>query len=135
MKHTIEHNGKQKVVNIPDEYLTHARSVLKLSLREAVDMWLCDNDYMVNEEQQKLTNKAQAAGVNLRAVAEKKPRKAPVRKPDDIKRSLIAALHEFIGGQDGITNAEVTNIERVIAFSIGEDQYELTLSKKRKPKA
>ena len=33
-----------------------------------------------------------------------------------------------------VKNVQVTNIERIIAFSIGDDNYELTLSKKRKPK-
>ena len=84
-------------------------------------------------------NKINGAG---RQVADgKKKRKAPVRKPDETKRALIRELNDFLsslGNDDGplnmIHDIEVTNIERVIAFSIGDDKYELTLSKKRKPK-
>ena len=32
-------------------------------------------------------------------------------------------------------NVEITNAERMIAFSIGDEKYEITLIQKRKPKA
>ena len=133
MKHTVQlENGKSKVVDIPDQWLSAQRSNLGITMREAIDLWLFDHDYTSNEEAEKLTAKAGNGG--MRVQGEKKPRKAPTRKPDDIKRAVIAALGEFIAQQDGVKNVSVTNIERVIAFSIGEDNYELTLSKKRKPK-
>ena len=85
-----------------------------------------------------LTEKAKANGVNTagRAQGEKKPRKAPKRKPDETKRELIRLLADLLmeTEEPAIENVEVTNIERMIAFSIGDDKYELTLSKKRKPK-
>ena len=132
MKHTIEVKGKQKVIEIPNEWISSQRSNLGISVKEAIDLWLFDHDYTTNAEAEALTAKAGNGG--MRVQGEKKPRKAPVRKPDEIKRALIAALAEFMQSQEGVKDAQVTNIERVIAFSIGDDNYELTLSKKRKPK-
>lgn len=133
MKHTVDlGNGKSKVVDIPTEWLAAQRSNLGLSMPEAIDLWLFDHDLATNEEAEKLTAKAGNGG--MRVQGEKKPRKAPTRKPDEIKRALIAALGEFMAKQEGVKDVNVTNIERIIAFSIGEDNYELTLAKKRKPK-
>lgn len=136
MKYTFEHNGKQKTVTIEDEWLLKTKSSLKLSTKEAIELWMFDHDYVGNEEADALTEKAKASGAGVRAKGSTK-RKAPTRKPDETKRALIAYLKECVEGAEDIDidNVEVTNIERVIAFSIGDDKYELTLSKKRKPKA
>lgn len=136
MKHTfITAEGREKTVNIPDEVLAQGRKE-RLSVKETIDRYLSDEGYVVDPIVAELTAKAKANGVNTagRAAGEKKPRKAPTRKPDETKRALIQALFEFVDGYAGTDNVEVTNIERMIAFSIGEDKYEITLSKKRKPK-
>ena len=136
MKHTfITAEGREKTVNIPDEVLAQGRKE-HLSVKETIDRYLSDEGYIVDPIVAELTAKAKANGVNTagRASGEKKPRKAPTRKPDETKRALIQALFEFVNGYAGTDNVEVTNIERMIAFSIGEDKYEITLSKKRKPK-
>ena len=46
MKYTLE-NGK--VVNIPDNEIEYNMKTLELSKEEAIDLWLEDNDYQVNE--------------------------------------------------------------------------------------
>lgn len=58
------------------------------------------------------------------------------RKPNATKGGIIAELAEFLekNSQFSIVNLQVTNKERQIAFSIGEDSFELTLVQKRKPK-
>ena len=68
--------------------------------------------------------------------------KSPSRKPDEVKRTLIQSFYQYLmSGQVSdalgvsVQEVEVTNQERVIAFAIGEDNYEITLSKKRKAKA
>lgn len=133
MKYTfINEAGKQQTVVIPDEYIkTNCRN-LKISNKEAIMMYLSDEGYISNDVVEELTAKAKAAGTG--AVGERKARKAPTRKPDEIKRAMIAALAEFVGSQDNVKNCEVTNIERIIAFSIADDNYEIVLQKKRKPK-
>lgn len=137
MKHTfITADGREKTINIPDEELTQGRKE-GLSVKETIERYLSDEGYVVDPTVVELTAKAKANGMNTagRAQGEKKPRKAPQRKPDLVKRMLIEGLSKYMSeAYDEVENVEVTNIERMIAFSIGDDKYELTLSKKRKPK-
>lgn len=137
MKHTfITADGREKTINIPDEELTQGRKE-GLSVKETIERYLSDEGYVVDPTVAELTKKAKANGMNTagRAQGEKKPRKAPQRKPDYVKRMLIEGLSKYMSeAYDEVENVEVTNIERMIAFSIGDDKYELTLSKKRKPK-
>ena len=138
MKHTFVYNGKEKTVNIPDEVLTQGRKE-RLSVKETIERYLSDEGYIVDPTVEELTEKAKANKVNGagRQTADgKKKRKAPVRKPDETKRALIRLLADLLEETEepAIENVEVTNIERMIAFSIGDDKYEVTLSKKRKPK-
>lgn len=136
MKHTfITAEGKERTITIPDEVLAQGRRE-RLSVSETIERFLSDEGYIVDPVVEELTAKAKANGMNTagRAAGEKKPRKAPQRKPDETKRALIAALYEFVDSYAGADNVQVTNIERMIAFSIGDDKYEITLSKKRKPK-
>jgi hypothetical protein len=58
------------------------------------------------------------------------------RKPNATKGGLIQELFEFLSGASSFAteNVEITNKERQVRFSIGEDTFELTLVQKRKPK-
>lgn len=58
------------------------------------------------------------------------------RKPNEAKREIIAGLYEFITNAivDNASDATVTNVERQIAFTLGDESFELTLIQKRKPK-
>ena len=49
---------KGKQVDIPDDELDRFVDQLDISLAEAIDLWLTDNDLEVNEEQEQLDKKA-----------------------------------------------------------------------------
>ena len=59
------------------------------------------------------------------------------RKENPTKAGIIAELAKFLEEQseNACINIEIINKERQIAFTIGENNYELTLVQKRKPKA
>ena len=135
MKYEI--NGK--TVNIPDEVIAKSMQSLIITKDEAIELYLFDNDLLGNEEAEAMTAKAKASGNITRNQGVKAKRKAPERKPDELKRRLIKMLaghlENEMGVEDGwIENAEVTNIERMITFTVGDEKFELTLTKKRKPK-
>ena len=133
-KYTFEIDGVSKTIHIADDVLAQGKKE-GLSTQETIDRYLSDEGYIVDPTVAALTDKAKNNGVNTAGRADgSKKRKAPTRKPDEVKRALIAALNDFICDYNGADNITVTNIERMITFSIGEDNYELTLSKKRKPK-
>lgn len=139
MKYTfITEAGTEKTINIPDSVFVQGRKE-GLSQRDTIDRYLSDEGYIVDPVVAELTQKAKVNGAGVRAKGTE--RKKPTRKPDETKRVLIQmfkeTLDEFGHGDtvlNGIHSVEVTNIERVIAFQIGDDKFELTLSKKRKPK-
>lgn len=128
MKYTFtDKDGKQRTVNIPEEDIRRSKSAFGLSNKEAIDMWLVDEGYLTNPVVEELNAKAANNKVSA-------PRKRSVkRKEDPIKREIIASLFDYM--QDnfkGFNNIIVRNPERIISFSLGEDTYEITLSKKRK---
>lgn len=58
------------------------------------------------------------------------------RKANPTKGGIIAEIAQFLeeNSQFATENVEITNKERMIAFKIGEDSFEITLIQKRKPK-
>ena len=58
------------------------------------------------------------------------------RKANPTKGGIIAELAEFLKEKSEFAteNVEITNKERQIAFKIGDDNFEITLIQKRKPK-
>lgn len=143
MKYTFTaDNGKEKTVSIPDDYIRTNKKNLGLTTKEAIELWLFDNDYIENAEADALTQAALASkGTNR--VGGKSSRKAPVRKPDYTKRTLISEIKNSLeglaldagSGSIEVSNISIPNVERIVRFELGDDTYELTLSKKRKPKA
>lgn len=130
MKYTFtDDQGRPRMVVIPDEYIYTQKKTLGLSNKEAILLYLSDEGIIKNPAVEELTAKAKANGVS----GATKSRKAPKRKEDPVKREIIASLFDYI--QDnfkGFDNIIVRNPERIISFSLGDDTYELTLSKKRK---
>ena len=62
-----------------------------------------------------------------------KPRE---RKANPTKGGIIAEIAAFLSEKSEFAteNVEITNKERMIAFKIGDESYEITLIQKRKPK-
>lgn len=136
MKYTFINGEKQQTVEIPDEIIKKHKRTLGCTTSEAINLFLFDEGYIKNDEVTKLTNKAKANGAGKVKIGCK--RKSPSRKPDEVKRTLIQSFYQYLMSDAlgvSVQEVEVTNQERVIAFAIGEDNYEITLSKKRKAKA
>jgi hypothetical protein len=55
------------------------------------------------------------------------------RKADTTKEGVIQAVFDFLV-ENGYEDCEITNKSKLIAFKIGEDNYEFNLIRKRKPK-
>lgn len=60
------------------------------------------------------------------------------RKPNELKEAIVAEIAEFLRedaqGQ-AYEEVEITNVSRMIAFSVNDKRFELTLVEKRPPKA
>lgn len=128
---------KGKKVNIPDEEIDKLVDKLDLSIAEACELWLEDNDLQVNEEQEELDKKAKASRITAtiheaKATKERKERKV-VRKEDVTKENIIKALAEKLG--ELATEVKIENVGKLITFKLGEDIFKLDLIRQRKPKA
>ena len=133
MKYT--YNGKS--INIPDEELDKLVDTLEISLYEAIDIWLSDNDIKVNETVKELEKKAKenriTATIHQAKSSEKRERKKVERKADQVKDNLIEKLKEYLESI-GFANVNITKIGKMIEFDFEEEHYKLDLIRQRKPK-
>ena len=126
----MKHNFNGKEINIPDAEIQHNMKALGISEKEAIDMWLDDNDYTENEVVEELTKKAKSV---KRYEQAEKPRKKTVkeRKVDEEKKHLINILVTSLNGE--VSNISVKN-EAEISFTCNENSYTIKLVKHRPPK-
>lgn len=139
MKYTfINVQGQEQTIDVPQEYIDKQMRSLGCNAVEACDLYVYDEGYADDETANQLNEKA--AGT--------KKRRGPKCKADPIKRGIIEyILRQFneaaITTADGHVMTEetaVVNPERIVQFKIYADDdtfdtYEITLSRKRKPKA
>ena len=86
-------NGKQIV--IPDKEIEKLINSIAETKEEAVQIWLDDHDFTVNEEQEELDNKAKKIKIKHEAgCGVSKPRKT-VKPVSAEKQSLFAELSAF----------------------------------------
>ena len=134
MKYTLE-NGK--VVNIPDNEIEYNMKTLELSKEEAIDLWLEDNDYQVNEELEELDSKAKKVKIDHQASAidrtEKKDRKPRTVKVSDTKQVVFANIHNFLVETYG-ENVEIVKENKLLSLKIGDKTFKVDLIEQRPPK-
>lgn len=89
-------------------------------------------DFDLDPEAEKLAKKM--ANVGTRKASDQPTERK--RKENPTKASIIAELAKFLteSSENACENVEITNKERQIAFKIGGNDFELTLTQKRKPK-
>lgn len=123
-------NGKN--LTIPDNELEKLEKKLDIPRNEAIQCWLDDNDYTVNEEVEELTEKAKK---NIKRYEKSdKPRKnvTKERKVDEEKKRFLNGFRIYAEGAGGY----VTNIknEAEFSFNFGDNTYTVKLIKHRPSK-
>ena len=119
MKYTLPRNYAQAgtTVIIPDDDLNKYKREAG-SMKAGINKFLFENGYITE---------AEYAGT-------KKATKAKTKrefKVDPTKSAIITYLAEAMKDYNA-ANVEVTNPNRLIAFTLGEDKFEITLVKKKK---
>lgn len=134
MKYTLK-NGK--VVNIPDKEIEKSMKALELTKEEAIQMWLEDNDYEVNEEQAALDEKAKKVKINHQASAidktEKKEKKPRVVKISDEKQALFSDIYQNLVDIYG-ESVEIVKENKLLTVKIGAKTFKVDLIEQRPPK-
>lgn len=133
MKYTLE-NGK--TVNIPDKEIEKSMKALELSKEEAIQLWLEDNDYEVNEEQVALDEKAKKVKINRGASAidktkkEKKERKVVA---SDEKQALFGEIYLHLKEIFG-DNVEIVKENKLLTVTQGTKVFKVDIVEQRPPK-
>ena len=132
MKYTLD-NGKS--VNIPKSEIEKLMSSLELSEKDAIDLWLCDNNLEEDEEQIELDEKASKVRID-KDIIQKKPkkeRKKPEKKVSDAKKELFS---EILSDLEDVYkgNVEVLNENKLISVRIGEKLFKIDVIETRSPK-
>lgn len=130
----MKYNLKGKEINIPDEEIDNLVDTLELSIDEAIQTWLEDNDYEVNEEVERLTKLAKENKSVKHDARSDKPRakRNVVKKENPTKEGLIKLLAAALGNE-GIA-AQITNPTKIIEFDLNGEHFKLDLIQQRKKK-
>lgn len=134
MKYQLS-NGKS--VNIPDKEIENSMKVLELTKEEAIQMWLEDNDYEVNEEQVALDEKAKKVKIQHGASAvdktEKKEKKERKIVASDEKQALF---NEILSNLEDVykNSVEVVKENKLLTVKIGSKTFKIDIIEQRPPK-
>ena len=131
---------------LDEAQISRIMSGLKCSRDEAIEIFLADKAIDRGERMAfDLDPETEKMAKKMANVTERK-RKAPTvynfdttnkkRKENPTKSSIIAEIAKFLqeNSENACENVNITNPERQISFTIGENSYEFTLVQKRKPK-
>lgn len=134
MKYTLP-NGKN--VNIPDKEIEKNMKLLEISKEEAVEMWLEDEGYLDNEEQNELDEKAKKVKIDHGASAidktEKKEKKPREIKVSDEKQALFGEIVEKLA--ENSRNYEILKENKLICVKIGEKTFKIDIIETRQKKS
>ena len=128
-------NGKKYFMEVAK--VDSLQKQLKISEFEAIEMWLEDNGYLVNEEQNALDMKAKGNKVKLATNTEKpkaKTQKERVAKSNPDKEYIVGVVAEFLEEIVGKDNVNIENKAKLITFNYKGEDYKLDLIQKRKSK-
>ena len=125
-------NGK--IIRINEKTIQNLMDKLNLDREDAIQVYLEDEGYEINEEQEELTKKAKDNKITAtihKAEGRTKERKKVERKPNPDKEFLIAAFAEFLNGLDDITDVNVSNIGKIVEFKFKDKAMKIDLIEKR----
>lgn len=136
MRYTLE-NGK--IVNISDKDIENKMKLFELTKEEAIQLWLEDNDYLVNEELEELDAKAKKVKIDHKAQStkpRKKSEKPRTVKVSDAKKEFFSQLSQFLTDFSAENDANCTILKENKLFQVefGGEIFKLDLIQQRKPK-
>lgn len=125
-------NGK--LVNIPKKEVQKNMNILGLTLEESIQMYLEDEGYLENEEQENLCKVAKKNKITatIHKATENKAKKPKTVKASDEKVKLFNEILENLYKYS--ENVEVLKENKLIQVKIGEKVFKIDLIEQRKPK-
>ena len=129
---TLDNN---KVVKVSAKWVNNSMKSLETDLEDVLLMWLEDNDYIVNEEQDNLDKVAKKTKVKVDIdTPKKKTPRERTQKPQPEKEYIVGIIAEFLEDITDISNLNIENKAKLITFDYKGNSYKLDLVQKRPPK-
>lgn len=128
MKYTLKNN---RVIVIPNSEIDKLQSSLNLSKSDAIDLWLTDNGYEQNEEQEELDKTAKNVKIE-RDIVINKPKKAKIErkvKVSDEKSQLFKEIYEFLDSKD--LKPRILTDNKLISLQINDKIFKIDLIQTR----
>lgn len=134
----MKYEINNKKINIPDQEIEKSMKLLDITQEQAIEMYLCDHDYIKNKEVENLTKKAKNSGADKiinRKVIKKSGEITRKPKENPLKEQIITNLHNFLLQNSDFVNIIVTNKTKEIEFYVNDKHFSLNLVEHRPPKA
>lgn len=132
----MQYNFNGKNIRIPDDDIQRTMKSYGLTQEEAIQVWLEDEGYEINEEQEELEKKAKENKILHKATAMDKPKRTNSRKGTTVanptKELIIAKTAEFL--EEFAEDVTITNKGKMIHFKMNGHEYDFNLIQKREPK-
>lgn len=133
----IKYNFNGKMLNIPKKEIEKSMKLLDLSLTDAIQMWLEDEGYLDNEEQNHLCEVAKMNKItqNIHQAGErgrKSSQKSKTVKVSDEKVELFKEILKNL--QENHQNVEILKENKLISVEINGKIFKIDLIEQRKPK-
>ena len=119
-----------KVVKVATDWVKKSMQVLNTDMEDVLLMWLEDNEYLENEEQNELDKKAKTNKVKLDAKnkTERKP-STREKKPNPTKEKIISTIAETLS--QIATDINIENPTKIITFKVDNKEFKVGLTEKR----
>jgi len=130
---TLE-NGKQYKVD--RKWVDKSMKNLDTDIEDVLLMWLEDNEYLVNEEQEELDKEAKGKVKLVATNEEKAKKKTPkerVQKENPTKELIIQTLAKALETLD-TQNITIENKTKIITFTMNNESFKVDLVQRRKNK-
>ena len=133
----IKYNFNGKTLNIPKADIEKSMKVLELSFEDAVQMWLADEGYLENEEQNYLCEIAKVNKITQNIHGAREKGKKTSKKPKTVKTSTekIELFTKILQNlTENYQNVEVLKENKLISVEINGKIFKIDLIEQRKPK-
>ena len=126
-------NGRN--LTIPDTEIKSAMDNLDLTREEAIQMWLEDNEYLENEGQTELQNKASKVKIDHGARVDIIQKKAKAPRTVKVSDEKVALFDSLVGNlMENYENVDILKENKLIQVEIGGKVFKIDLIEQRPKK-
>lgn len=124
-----------KTITIPDADIERTMQTMNMTKEEAIQLWLEDEGYEENAEQEALEQKARenriTATIHQAKEVKQKTQSERVKKPDPTKEGIIAGIAAVLPSH-GATEVTIVNKGKLIEFKVNGEWYTVNLIRNTK---